>query len=250
MKKTDRNLLIALIVVLSIVAVALTVFLAFVIHSGGFSGIISLSHKNTVFEQSYSAQEVNRLVLNNIYGDIKINYSDDGDIKIIAKGSSEDNITATADGGVLTVTASSPEKNIVFPFVNTKIPNNDIEIYLPDNCPESLEINSDYGDIDFISQPNTQLVVNSSCGNVEASALYGSFDIHCDFGDIEIGKININKSSSITTDCGDIDVGYTQEIRVEGETSLGSCDIKNNNPDSYIILTVKTDLGDIEINDD
>ena len=45
-------------------------------------------------------------------------------------------------------------------------------------------------------------------------------------------------------------MGYTHEIRVEGETSRGSCDIKNNNPDSDIILTVKTDLGDIEINDD
>lgn len=251
MKKTNRGLIIAVIALLSIIVLLLAGILGFAITSGGrhFSFNRWENHNNVVYDESYDSNNISDIIVNSDCGDITVKHSNDEKIRIVARGSKAENINVTTDSSKLTLNISNTDKMTRFPFNNYGNISSDIDIYLPDNTPDHIEIHSNLGDVDIDTKLNTNLEINNNCGDISASELDGSFDIHTDLGDIDIKRININKNSSATTNMGDIDIEYTNAVNIDYSTSLGTVDIKNKNPDSDITLQVHTDLGDIEIND-
>lgn len=251
MKKTNRGLIIAVIALLSIIVLLLAGILGFAITSGGrhFSFNRWENHNNVVYDESYDSNNISDIIVNSDCGDITVKHSNDEKIRIVARGSKAENINVTTDSSKLTLNISNTDKMTRFPFNNYGNMSSDIDIYLPDNTPDHIEIHSNLGDVDIDTKLNTNLEINNNCGDISASELDGSFDIHTDLGDIDIKRININKNSSAATNMGDIDIEYTNAVNIDYSTSLGTSDIKNNNTNSDITLQVHTDLGDIEIND-
>ncbi len=251
MKKTNRGLIIAVIALLSIIVLLLAGILGFAITSGGrhFSFNRWENHNNVVYDESYDSNNISDIIVNSDCGDITVKHSSDDKIRIVARGSKTENINASADNNKLKLIISNSDKLNKIPFYNNMNISSDIDIYLPDNTLNHLEIHSNLGDVDIDTRINTNLEINSDCGDISALELCGSFDIHTNLGDIDIKRININKNSSATTNMGDIDIEYTNAVNIDYSTSLGTSDIKNNNTNSDITLRVHTDLGDIEIND-
>ncbi len=249
--KNNKGLIITVIALLSIIVLLLAGILGFAITSGGrhFSFDKWENHNNVVYDESYDSSNISDIIVNSNCGDITVKHSNDEKIRIVARGSNAENINVTADSNKLTLNISNTDKMTRFPFNNYGNMSSDIDIYLPDNTPERFEIHSNLGDVDIDTKLNTNLEINNNCGDISASELGGSFDIHTDLGNIDIKRININKNSSATTNMGDIDIEYTNAVNIDYSTSLGTVDIKNNSPDSDITLQVHTDLGDIEIND-
>lgn len=249
--KNNKGLIITVIALLSIIVLLLAGILGFAITSGGrhFSFDKWENHNNVVYDESYDSSNISDIIVNSNCGDITVKHSNDEKIRIVARGSKAENINVTADSNKLTLNISNTDKMTRFPFNNYGNMSSDIDIYLPDNTPERFEIHSNLGDVDIDTKLNTNLEINNNCGDISASELGGSFDIHTDLGNIDIKRININKNSSATTNMGDIDIEYTNAVNIDYSTSLGTVDIKNNSPDSDITLQVHTDLGDIEIND-
>lgn len=251
MKKTNRGLIIAVIALLSIIVLLLAGILGFAITSGGrhFSFNRWENHNNVVYDESYDSSNISDIIVNSDCGDITVKHSNDEKIRIVARGSKAENINVTTDSSKLTLNISNTDKMTRFPFNNYGNISSDIDIYLPDNTLDHIEIHSNLGDVDIDTQINTNLEINNNCGDISAFELSGAFDIHTDLGDIDIKRININKNSSATTNMGDIDIEYTNAVNIDYSTSLGTSDIKNNNTNSDITLQVHTDLGDIEVND-
>lgn len=249
--KNNKGLIITVIALLSIIVLLLAGILGFAITSGGrhFSFDKWENHNNVVYDESYDSSNISDIIVNSNCGDITVKHSNDEKIRIVARGSNAENINVTADSNKLTLNISNTDKMTRFPFNNYGNMSSDIDIYLPDNTPERFEIHSNLGDVDIDTKLNTNLEINNNCGDISASELGGSFDIHTDLGNIDIKRININKNSSATTNMGDVDIEYTNAVNIDYSTSLGTVDIKNNSPDSDITLQVHTDLGDIEIND-
>lgn len=249
--KTNRGLIITVIALLSIIVLLLAGILGFAITSGGrhFSFDNRKNHNTVVYDESYNTNNVSDIIINSDYGDITIKQSNDDKIRIVARGGKTENINVSTDDNKLKLNISNSDKITKIPFYNDMNISSDIDIYLPDNVPNHLEIHSNLGDVDIDTRINTNLEIHSDCGDISAVELCGSFDIHTDLGDIDIKRINISKNSSAATNLGDIDISHTNAVNIDYSTSLGTSDIKNNNTDSNITLEVSTDLGDIEIND-
>ena len=241
--KNNRGLIITVIILLVIIILLLTGLMVFVIASNGFENI-EIPNNSISLDEKYDSSAIDRLIVNTTGGEITVKKSDNNEIRITARGGKEKNFNVSSNDG--TISIEYFEQRINF-LGNMRLP--DIDIYLPEKVYESIEIISDIGDITLEGEINTNLKISCDVGDIKADNLYGSFDIHTDCGDIEIDSISITKNSSVDTDLGDIEIDRTNNIRIDYETSLGNCDIKNNNTESDIVLTAKTDLGDIEIND-
>lgn len=243
MTKNNRRLIIAVIILLVLSALLLTGLMIFVITSDGIENI-TISDNSISFDEAYDVSAYDCLKVTTA-GDVTLIESNNDKIQITARGGNKKYFDVSSENATISVTYY--QKNT---FLFTKILQlPDIYIYLPSDSLDNIEINSEMGDTEIEGELDTDLKISSDVGDIKADSLYGFLDIHTDCGDIEINNTSINKNSSVSTDLGDIKIEHTNDIRIDYETSLGDCKIKNNNIKSNIILNVKTDMGDIEIND-
>ncbi|MCM1114504.1 MAG: DUF4097 domain-containing protein [Clostridium sp.] len=250
-QKNNRGIIITLIVLLSTIVILLSAIMIYAICGGSLSLLKNhysvMENSQIIYDESYSADQIKDIVIRSAAGDITVKSSSDDTIRITAKGYNSDLMNVSSDNEALIVKSESLNKSNMNWFSNSRTHGVDIELYIPENL-NSLDIASQFGDVEIDSRLITDLKISTDYGDIKAKYLEGSFDLHTDLGDIDIDQININSQSSATTDLGDIDIHFTNNIKIEGETSLGNCDIKNSDSRAEIILTAKTDLGDIEIN--
>lgn len=243
MMKTNKGLIIMLIVLLSIIAILLCGIMVFFI--SGNSGIFTIRHNEVFYNESFDAAKLTDISIDNDAGDIEIKNSDDGQIKVVANGNNQDNFTVDCSDSTLTIKSKSIPANS--DALRRAYCGADIELYVPQNI-KSISIVSSFGDIDIKDSLKTNLNLESNCGNIKAENLSGSFNMKCDMGDIKIDAVNISSNSMARTAMGDVEIERTNSVNIAGETSLGECKINNSSSDSPITLTVETNLGDIEIN--
>lgn len=74
-----------------------------------------------------------------------------------------------------------------------------------------------------------------------------SLEITADCGDIELGHVELTKNSSIKNSMGDIRIKRVNDIAIMAETSLGDKEIRKNNQNADVLLTIKNSMGDIEV---
>lgn len=248
MEKNNRGLLITLIVLLSIIALLLSGIFTFTLISGtrSFKSFIP-TKTQTVFDESYSTEDIKNITIDNNAGDIIIKNSKDGKIRVTANGNTDDEFSAAADGSTLNISNEVINRRNFFIFGALK-KGADIVLYLPEEL-DSLNINSNFGNVKIEDKLTTNLTIDNDMGNIEAEKLGGSFDLNTNMGNIEIEEINITADSKAVSNMGNIDIEKTNKIKIDASVSMGDNDVKDSTPSADITLTAKTDMGDIEIND-
>ena len=246
--KNNKGLIIALIILLVVVIFMLGGIMTFLLasHTGGKDFWDFEKQHQVIYDESFDVHEqsIEKLTIDSNAGDITIRNSNDNTVKITATGRHSETFSVSNENNNLFIESKISKNNMFRANTNEC---NDVIIYLPQNFAE-IEIKSNYGDVDIEGRLNGRLNIECDYGDIDAHALFGIFDIHTDMGDIDIETVSITESSRASTDLGDIDIDRTDGIRIDASTSLGECNVRNNNQQSNIILTAKTNLGDIEIN--
>lgn len=126
----------------------------------------------------------------------------------------------------------------------------------------NVDIYHHYGDIDIDGIKNGKIVnncgdinigtiynaeVENNYGDIEIKNILSSINVEADCGDIVIKKINLEKDSSINNSFGDVEVGKTNDIRIDAHTSLGDVNVRNNNYKADIVLEIDNSCGDITV---
>lgn len=249
MKKSNRGLLITAIVFFTGIAVFLSGILIYAICSGGNLSFFRNDKSQVVFDENFESAGVSKVTVSTSFGNVNIKQSSSDKIRVYTKDGNEEFFSAVRNNGVLTIENKPVKQGRIKPyslFGNRNLPS-DIDIYIPENCLNEIEISSDFGNVNIDSLNNVSLRVDCSMGNIEADYLSGDFDVNTDMGNVEIDKINIIKDSSASSSMGNIEIESTNDIRVDYDTSMGDCDIEHNNPSSSVTLKAKTSMGDVEI---
>jgi len=162
-----------------------------------------------------------KLIINNKYGDIHINDFESMDLN------------AKLNAGDIKVGR-----------VNTaKITNDYGDIFV--NYAKKIDVLEKCGDVE-IKEVNS-VTVKNNYGDIDINKVNEYLNAENNCGDISINNLNILKNSQIKDDLGDIEIGSTNEIRINASTSLGDTKIRNNYK-SDITLDIKNSCGDIEVN--
>lgn len=260
---SNRNLLIITIVLLSIIAVSLIVFLVLAI-TGNYRvfsmGSFERNENNVIFEESYEESLVNGFELKSEAGDISIQTSQDEKIKVVVYGKSGEDVNVSFNEGNLKIDVKQPRRVINFGMYI-----NNIVVYIPQNYSKECNVIANYGDIDIGSFENSIMNVENDCGDIKIASVknatvknhYGDIKIEnvlnkCDIenncGSIKIQNLDIKEDSTIESDLGDIKVEKTSDIYIDAKVDLGDIKINENNRHSNITLKAKNNCGDIKIN--
>ncbi len=270
----NKSAIIFLIILLSIISVALILFMTFVING-------KFKQSNIIFNHAVS----NEKVIDEVYKidfkkiDIKASASDiyvkkwaSDQTKLIVYGDKENTKVSTSNNELK---ITSKEKSCVGICFNFKV--SKIVLYLPNDYNKLIKVDNDYGDTNVENLLNAKVEITEDAGDVNIEAAkdmtvtnnYGDIvigkgksanikasagdiqvssidyiDAKCNYGDINIDKINFY--SYITNDCGDIEI---KEMNLYKNShiinNLGDIEIGKTNK---IYFDAKTDLGDIKIN--
>lgn len=171
----------------------------------------------------YLPESFNKKIdINNNYGDIQIDEFLNSEIKI------------NEDCGDVSVLGGN----------KVDIANNLGNIVL--NKANQANIKQSAGDV-VIGTVN-DINIENNYGDVKIDKVTEHLKIEEDCGDVDIDSITLNQNSDISNNCGDIKINSTNEIYFDAKTSLGDVKINNNYQKSDIILKLKNDCGDIEVN--
>ena len=128
---------------------------------------------------------------------------------------------------------------------------------------KKVKIHNDYGDIrvdqvvdadiecsagDVVLGTVSNLKVQNNYGDIDVSKVDHYLDIKEDCGEVNIREVDLKKNSSIKNSYGDIEIGFTNEIYIDANTSLGDKNIRNNYRESKVTLRIQNSCGDIEVN--
>lgn len=274
----NRGLIIFLIIILAILAFALTGGMFFLLSGkanfGFFNFRMSSVSSTLVYDMNYD----------NIFPYIKID-SDAGDIYIKHNDSNKVGVKIYGDTERLDV---SDDTNLNVKYAAKKcigfcfnIEKAKIEITIPKEYDGKMEIENKYGDTvidEFLNASaevkhhygditlegikNGEIVnkcgdinigtidvanVENNYGDVEIKQVLSSINVQADCGDIEVKNLTIKENSTIENSMGDIEIGTTNDIRIDAKTSLGDVDVRHNNYKSDIILTIDNSCGDITV---
>lgn len=101
------------------------------------------------------------------------------------------------------------------------------------------------GDID-IDNIN-DLVCKATTGDIKARSINNHLEISVVTGDIKIERVNLNESSLIKTNTGDVKIEHTNNIYIEGKTNIGKASINTNDRKSDVVLSIESNVGDIKV---
>ncbi len=271
----NKKLTIFMICFLSIIVIALIIFLT-----------LSLINKNFLKGFSFKTNVSNNKVIDKVYeevvgkikvdvksGQLEIKNGHDNEMHIVIYGDNDRN-SVDLRNNELVITSS--EKSCVGICFNQTI--SKVEIYLPIDYEGNININSNYGDIKIEKFDNAAIDASMSAGDIVTDSLniakimnkYGDITINgyvkkisveekCgdvlinnadnievvnNFGDIRINKVN--KYLDVKDDCGDIKIdilNITENSNIEND--FGDVEIGSTNE---IFISAKTSLGDTKIN--
>lgn len=230
----NKKLIIALIIILSIIMVAISIFFVNLLQNGfkvkSFRGDLQSSNElilNEIYEEKF-----NKIRVEATTSEIFIKRSDDGKVKTIIYGKKDD---TKIDTKFDTLNIKISEKNCIGFCFAEKVAK--VEIYLPEEYDGNIEIKNDYGDIEIAEFLKANIDVEEDCGDVKI--LGGNIvEVDNSYGDIEIEKANI---ATINEDCGDVKISNINDVTIKND--YGDVEIKS--VDNYLHL--ESDCGDIAI---
>ena len=229
----NKKGIITLIIVLTIILVLVSIFFV-LLFKNDFKGFkIGVQTSNELILDKTYEEEFNKIIIDATISEIDIKKSDSNNIKTKIYGE-KDYIDVQTSLDTLNIKTS--EKNCIGICFNQK--STKIEIYLPEEYDDNIDIKNDYGDIFIDEFLNANINIEEDCGDVK---ILGGNIINVDnnYGDIEIGETNI---AVINEDCGDVKISNVNDITIKN--SYGDIEIKSVN--NYLHL--ENDCGAIKVN--
>ena len=264
----NKGLIISLIILLVVVVIFLILVLVASL-TGRLSfanGTMNLGTKNAsiIFDQKYEMQEINDLEILAKSGDIKIERTQEENIRVAVYGENSEDLEVSLNENKLKIDYTKYKNDNKFLFLKFGNYKNYITIYIPSYYSNSIKIVNNYGNCEIEDLENATIDIDCDCGNVELGKVknakikcdYGNVeiehvlnkcDIKSDCGNVEIEKLEIKENSSIRSDLGNIEIGEINDIYVEADVDLGKTNISKNNRNSEITLTIKCDCGNVNI---
>ncbi len=231
----NRKWIIALIILLSIIMIALSIFFIGLLQNDfKFKGfMMGVQSSNELILDKTFEEKFNSIVIDATTSEIYFKRSNTENIKAVIYGEKDyTDIETNLD----TLNIKTKEKNCIGFCFNQKSAK--IKIYLPKDYAGNINIKNDYGDVFIDEFLNGNIDVEEDCGDVKM--LGGNIvKVVNDYGDIEIEKANV---LSVNEDCGDVLISKTNDATVKN--SYGDIKIKSVN--NYLYL--ENDCGDIELN--
>lgn len=260
---SNRGLIITLIVILSIIAILLTILLIFAVTGRNNSQFVfNFGGKtdNIIFDESYDKASIKNIYLKSDTGDIDIKESQDEKVRVVIYGERNDNVSVLAKDEALKIDIKNVKR-----IFNFGIYKKDVIIYLPNDYSDTIDVEASYGDIDIENFENATMKVKEDCGNIKIQAVkdaniensYGDIKVEtitnkCNIknncGNIKIVNLDIKENSDIESDLGDIKIEKTSNVYVDAKVDLGDMKINENDRYSEVILKLRNNCGDIKVN--
>lgn len=232
----NRTLKIILIIFLSILVIALSIFFINILANKDFKFInLNFGYRvsnELVFSNEYETIFEN-IKINSQASDIEIKRGNDYRVKVVIYGDKKQTKVKTSDNKLDIISSGKNCVGVCFNMTILKI-----KIYLPVNYSGNIRIVNNYGDVGIDKFNNLNLDAELDLGDIEADSL-ASGKIKSAYGDIRVS--GHSKSLEIEEDCGDIEVATVDRIKVKNAYG----DIKIQTVNEY--LNIKEDCGDIEI---
>lgn len=281
MTKNNRGGLIAGIIVLFLIAASLGVFLVFAIgHFGGFSfsGFSLGESDRLALEKEFELDNVNLISSDSDTANIHISKSTDGTEKVKVHILAEEKVKVSAEKNDSSIDIYAKEECHFICFGQKK---STIDIVLPENYEGDFKIKSDAGDIDIDDFEKASLNLDADAGdnkigklkaiavnvdtgkveikgaeniNVEIDAgdlrineCTNKLYVKNDTGNVEIDNLSLKEGSTVIVDVGDIKINNVGDVHVDANKSVGNSSVNGGNPKADVNLTVKVDVGNIDI---
>ena len=112
---------------------------------------------------------------------------------------------------------------------------------------KNADIKTMSGDVEV--ETSDTITVNTMSGDVDVEGVTNKLAIKTSSGDITVYKLDIQKSSSINTSSGDVVVhNNNSNCYIDTNTSSGDVRVKKSDRKSDIELSIETSSGDIRVN--
>ena len=145
---------------------------------------------------------------------------------------------------------------------NYKMPK--IELYLPKDYADKIEIKNNYGDINVGYFEKAIMNINEDYGRISVKAVkeinsknnmgetkignvLGKINLEASMGAVNIDELNLTENSNIEASMGSINIGKTNEIYIDADADMGSSNVTKNHRESKIELTIRCSMGSINV---
>lgn len=254
----NKGLIIALIVLLSIIAVSLVIIMVVLLNGNFKMPTFSLGNFNyktstkLVLDETYD-NTFDKIKLKSTSSDIHIKVSEDNNVRVVVYGEKENTKLNSTEEELSIEYESKPCVGFCFNNIISKI-----EIYLPRDFDKEISIVNNYGDIEIAEFKNSNINIEEDCGDVLVTGAkditvkndYGNVrvrkadkaDIKESAGDVKIDTVN---SVIVKNSYGNIKIGevlyYIDASNDCGDITIDKMDIEKNSQ-------IKLNLGDVKIN--
>lgn len=254
--------IIFLLILISIIIFCLVMFLVIYL-SKGMDGMISIGNvsENIILEKNLEMSNIENIEINQDYGDVKFEESEDNNITVKIYGKDEKDAKAELRNNKLKIENINRRK---FALINLGTRKSEIIVYLPKNYSKDINIKVNCGNATLENTDNANIKVECNAGNVKlkkaknanikcdlgdvkAEEILNKCDIEVDCGNVKIEKLTLNEDSKIKLNLGDVKIEQINEIYIEADTDLGKTNINENHRNSETTLKIKVDCGNINI---
>jgi len=266
------------LIVLSILALALLSLLVSLLTFNSFNFFQFSTTSKLLHDEVYSYQGLTKIDVRTISSDVNILNTDEDSIRVVIYGRDNKNISVTTDVNQLKIDIDN--RNVCIGICFSM--NDRVDVYVPNNYQNELNIKTTSGDInvgsykannfiiksisgDIIVDASRNLKANSTSGNIKVgtannpslSSISGdiriknatnSLKLKTTSGNVKLGTVYLTKNSTISSISGDITIEKINEVYIDASTLSGDIDIFSNSRKADIVLKIKTTSGDIEIN--
>ena len=231
----NKGLIITLISILSLLIISLIVLMCvFIKNKPSFNFRFNFKQVSEELQIDKQYEELFKEInIDSTAANIEIKKSADNMIKLKTyskAGESQEKVEND------TLTIKIENEKCKFLCINTKI--SKIELYLPEDYENKININSKYGDIKIENFENSIIDIIEDAGDIKIAGV-NTANIDNKYGDIKIGNIN---KGNIKASAGDIEIINTDNIKIENK--YGDVKIDNINE----CINIKANCGDIIIN--
>lgn len=266
--KSNKGLLIFLVVFLSIIALALTALMVLGISrkDGMFGGVhfgSSRISSNLVAEETINAENIENIKVRIKAGKLKITSEKvDEDAKIVAKiyAKEKDWVNFAQEGDEISIEDRSEDCHF-FCFNWDGV---NVELFVPKNYAGDFDIDTSYGDIEIGDFELATMKLDSSAGDIELGSAknvsaelsagnfelgncYGRVRIDNSMGNVEIEHLDITEDSSIELSMGNVEIKNVGDVRVNAKTDMGNSSVDGGNSKADVVLRIDNSMGDITV---
>ncbi len=276
----ENNLKMVLVLLLTIIALALVVFMILLLQGKftSFSFFHTKGETKVILEEIYNTENIKKIKVDASISDIKIIESTDNNIKVIIYGEEENTAKSLVEGTVLSI-SNNRKNRICFGFCF--FAKEEVLVYLPKKVINELDLKSISGDISVADYETVNITAKTTSGdihlnsaqngeltstsgdiqigyvkNISAQTVSGEItiekleekgEISTTSGDIRINEFVCQKDSHIKSISGDVVINSLTDAFVDAKSTSGDINLDGSNRYSQNTLTIKTTSGDIRV---